>query len=129
VPAGAHEGGAKKPPPPAAKRDLETARQSLDAARKKLAADGQYACCVKPACDLCARAAGSCACAANLQAGKGVCGECQGGWLAGRGRIKGIDAKQVPLLPSVQQGVAGAAPVADHAGNSAVTPAGAPLAA
>jgi hypothetical protein len=34
VPAGAHEGGRKKPPPPAAKRDLETARQSLDSAKK-----------------------------------------------------------------------------------------------
>jgi hypothetical protein len=97
VPAGAHEGGRKKPPPPAAKRDLETARQSLDSAKKKLAADGKYACCVKPACDLCARTAGSCACAANLLSGKGVCGECQGGWLAGRGQMKGIDPKHVPL--------------------------------
>src|SRR5438094_3700384 len=72
-PALAHEGGAKKPPPPAAKRDLETARQALDAAKARLTADGRYACCVKPACDLCARATGSCACAANLLAGKGVC--------------------------------------------------------
>src|SRR5213594_404692 len=75
MPALAHEGGAKKPPPPAAKQDLETARRALDAAKTHLAADGRYACCVQPACDLCARVIGSCTCAAGLLAGKGVCGE------------------------------------------------------
>jgi hypothetical protein len=65
---------------------------------------------VKPACDLCARIAGSCACAAHLRAGLGVCGECQGGWLAGRGQLKGVDPKQVALLPAPEQKVEGAAP-------------------
>jgi hypothetical protein len=126
TPALAHEGGAKKPPPPAAKQDPETARRAHDATKARLAAAGRYACCVKPACDLCARATGSCACAAHLLAGKGVCGECQGGWLAGRGQMKGIDAKQVPLLPSPQQGVPGAATTDAHPAANVGTPSAAP---
>jgi hypothetical protein len=107
-PAVAHEGGEKKPPPPAARADLAAARRALDVAKTKLARDGKYACCVKPACDLCARATGSCACASNLVTGKGVCGECQGGWQAGRGQLTGVDPKKVALLPAPEQKVEGA---------------------
>jgi hypothetical protein len=115
-PAAAHEpGGPKKPIPPAAKRDLEMARKALDAAKHQLAQQGKYACCVQPSCDLCARANGSCACAANLLAGKGVCGECQGGWKAGHGTIKGVQAASVALLPSPQQKAEGAVPSPDLA--------------
>jgi hypothetical protein len=109
-PATAHEGGAKKPPPLAARADLAAARKALDGAKTKLAQDGKYACCVKPSCDLCARATGSCACASHLLAGKGVCGECQGGWLAGRGQMKGVDPKKVSLLPAPEQKGEGATP-------------------
>jgi hypothetical protein len=90
--------------PTAAKDDLAAARKSLSAAKEKLAAQGRYACCTKPSCDLCARTTGSCHCAANLASGKGACGECADTWRHARG-------KTVPLLPSDQQ----ACPMPAHA--------------
>ena len=99
----AHEGGRKNLKPSKAQPDLKQARQKLDAAKKKLAAQGRYNCCVKPSCDLCARTTGSCACAVNVAKGLGACGECYGGWQAGRGSLKGIDRKTVKLLPADKQ--------------------------
>jgi len=106
LPAFAHEGGKKPQTPTKAKADLERSRKKLDEAKKKLAAQGRYTCCVKPSCDLCARTTGSCNCARNVAAGLGACGECQGGWLAGRGSLKGIDAKSVKLLTADHQACA-----------------------
>ena len=99
----AHEGGKKDQKPTKAKADLERSRKKLAEAKKKLASEGRYSCCVKPSCDLCGLTNGSCNCAANVAAGRGACGECQGGWLAGRGSLKGIDAKSVGLLPADHQ--------------------------
>ena len=89
--------------PTAAAGDLKRAREALDAAKRKLAARGRYACCVKPSCNLCARVNGSCNCAANVAAGKGACGECYGGWQNGRGALKGVDPKSVALLTADRQ--------------------------
>src|SRR2546430_719548 len=68
--------------PTAAAADIAAAKKAMDAAKQKLAAQGRYSCCTKPACNLCARTNGSCNCAANLAAGKGACGECAGTWSA-----------------------------------------------
>ncbi len=109
----AHEGDNKPKKKSAAAAELKSARAKLDAAKKKLASQGKYSCCVKPSCDTCARRNGSCKCAANVAAGKGACGECQGGWLAGRGAIPGVDPKSVKLLDSSHQAVAAKTPEAD----------------
>lgn len=108
----AHEGGHRNLGPTKAAADLKIARESMEAAKRALAADGRYSCCVKPSCSLCARVNGSCDCAANVKAGRGACGECLGGWKAGRGGVKGIDADAVQLLTSDHQACArpGAAP-------------------
>jgi hypothetical protein len=98
-----HEGGHKNLGPSKADPDLKLAREALAAGKRKLAAQGRYACCVKPSCSLCARVNGSCNCAANVQAGLGACGECLGGWKSGRGAIKGIDADSVKLLTADHQ--------------------------
>ncbi len=98
-----HEGGRKNLKPSQATSDLRLARRKLDEAKKKLAAQGRYNCCVRPACDLCARTTGSCACAVHVAKGLGACGECYGGWQAGRGSLKGVDRKSVKLLPADKQ--------------------------
>src|SRR5579883_2244186 len=73
-------------PPTQATSDLKKARALMDAAKTALAQQGKYACCVKApegskaaGCDLCAAKNGSCNCASNLAAGKGVCGDCLSG--------------------------------------------------
>lgn len=108
--AGAHPPVKKKLPPTQAAADLKKARELMDAAKTKLSGQGKYACCVKApegaksaGCDLCAARNGSCNCAANLAAGKGVCGDCLSGWKAGKGAIPGVKAAEVKLLPSDQQ--------------------------
>jgi hypothetical protein len=80
----------------------------MDAAKKKLADAGHYSCCTKPSCDTCARVNGSCACAENVKAGKGACGECVEGWKAGRGDVDGVKAEDVKLLASDRQAHHGA---------------------
>jgi hypothetical protein len=107
----AHEGDrAKKLPKSKAAADIKLARKKLAAAKKKLAAAGRYSCCVAPGCDLCLRVNGSCECAANLAAGKGACGECVGGWKAGRGDLGGVSARDVAMLPSCHQAAASCHP-------------------
>lgn len=88
--ASAHEGGLRISKPTRAQKDLDRARRTLDAAKRKLTTQGKYTCCVKPSCDLCARRKGRCDCAATAAAGKGACGECAAGWLAGRGTLPGV---------------------------------------
>ncbi len=89
--------------PTKAAQTLKQARAKMDQAKAKLTAEGKYACCVKPTCDMCAAANGSCNCAVNVSQGKGSCGECLEGWQSGKGALKGIDAKKVTLLTSDQQ--------------------------
>jgi hypothetical protein len=101
--AAAHDPKGKKLGPTKAKADLEAARTAMDAAKARLAADGRYSCCTKPSCDTCARVNGSCNCAANVEAGKGACGECVEGWKAGRGALDGVEPDQIPLLASDKQ--------------------------
>lgn len=102
LPLDAHEGSKKNSKPTAARQDLKDARKALDAAKKQLGAGGQYKCCVKPSCDLCAATKGSCDCAANVTAGKGSCGECLAGRKVGRATVKG----PLELLPSEKQATA-----------------------
>ena len=104
--------GVKPLPPTKAAADLMQARLLMDTAKNTLAAQGRYHCCMKPlagakspGCDLCARTTGSCHCAANLKAGRGVCGQCVAGWKAGQGNVAGVKRAEVKLLASPSQGV------------------------
>jgi hypothetical protein len=102
-------------PPSTSGPALKQARGLMDAAKRQLAAQGKYSCCIKAptgaktmGCDLCAKENGSCRCGINLAAGKGVCGECLAGWKAGRGMTPGVNAMSVTLLASPQQKATGA---------------------
>ncbi len=74
---------------------LTQAKSLLDGAKKMLAMDGKYNCCMKEPCDECALGHQSCKCAEDLKAGKGVCSQCYGGWQRGDGSLEGVDAKKV----------------------------------
>ena len=99
----AHEGGTKNTKPTKAQPHIGKASELLKAAKKKLTKDGKYSCCVRPSCDLCARTNGACGCKQTAAAGLGVCGECLGGWKAGRGAVRGVKEKDVKLLPARKQ--------------------------
>ncbi len=118
LPTLAHPPSGENPKPPSkAGEHLSKARIALDAYKTRLLKEGKYACCMqKPTeaqtdgCDTCAKTNGSCNCGANLAQGKGVCGECYGAWKIGRGTtgFGKVDLKTLKILPSTQQGMAGA---------------------
>ena len=95
----AHDPKKRKRRPTKAAPALKEARRKMDAAKQKLATAGNYDCCIKPSCDLCARTGGKCDCAASVAAGKGACGECLEGWQSGLGQVKGVKREQVTLRP------------------------------
>jgi hypothetical protein len=63
--------------------------------KKAAQAKGNYNCCLKHDCDLCALHNGACHCAAMLASDKPVCNECKGGWDAGDGEVPGKKAADV----------------------------------
>ena len=114
--AGAHPTGKKKPPTKASVAIAASAK-ALEAYRKSLTEKGRYSCCVKPppkskvdGCALCAIKTGSCECGVNLANGKGVCGECKGMWMGGKGSYSIAytpykKAADIPVLASPHQGM------------------------
>ncbi len=94
---------------------LIEAQKELNQYKKGLVQDGKYGCCIKKptdGCNMCAVQTGSCACAENLAAGKGTCGECFSGWANGRGSFDlsafGIKSPlDIPILPASQQAMKG----------------------
>ena len=77
----------------------EAARKAITDHQKALVKDGVYSCCIKPGCTFCSTAGDMCPCAMNLAKGQAVCPECWGGWQAGQGRLKDIDASKVQIIP------------------------------
>jgi len=75
------------------------ARQAIVGHQKALTGEGVYSCCIKPGCTFCSTSADMCPCAANLRKGDPVCPECWGGWQAGKGRLTGVEAEKVKVLP------------------------------
>ena len=57
--------------------------------------DGDYNCCVQPACTWCALNEGNCTCFSNLQEGAEVCPGCGIGWHNGEGAVDGIESGDV----------------------------------
>ncbi len=78
-----------------AKEKIQQAQSLLADAKKELAQDGKYNCCIKDPCDRCALDHQSCLCAEDVKAGKSVCPDCYAGWQRGDGIVKGINAKKV----------------------------------
>lgn len=71
----------------------------LEAAKAGLAAKGEYRCCVMPTCNWCLMNDKHCGCAAHLEAGEGVCGECGQSWTMGRGVLPGVNPEDVKWGP------------------------------
>lgn len=85
---------------PATGKESEIDLKTLVAERKKQAMDeGKYECCLKHPCDQCLINMGMCPCEENLKAGKEVCHECKGGWMAGDGHVEGIKPEDVKVMP------------------------------
>lgn len=61
--------------------------------------DGKYSCCINTPCDQCIVNMGACPCGENLLAGKPVCHECVGGWIAGDGKFDNIKPEDVKPMP------------------------------
>lgn len=69
--------------------DLKGYEAALLAAKRTLAEEGRFACCIKGGCAECALE-GNCGCAANLFEKKGVCKTCLEGIKAGNGRYDNL---------------------------------------
>ncbi|WP_395092641.1 hypothetical protein [Armatimonas sp.] len=67
------------------KGDTKAYEVAMLAAKKILAEEGRYSCCMKGGCDECA-VEGNCGCGANLFEKKGVCKTCLAGIKAGNGK-------------------------------------------
>ena len=79
----------------AAKDKIEQARSLLAGAKKDLAQDGKYNCCIKDPWDRCALDHQSCPCADDVKVGKSVCPDCYAGWQRGDGIVEGVKASSV----------------------------------
>lgn len=101
-------GGAPKGPSkadPILKKALEAKKKgdakAYDAlmleAKKVMAAEGRFSCCIKGGCDECA-VEGECACGSNLFEKKGVCKTCLAGIKAGDGRYDAKDGVTPEML-------------------------------
>jgi len=70
-------------------------RGELAVTKDSLTRAGQFRCCIRPTCDLCAMHDGKCTCRDVVEMMGPGCGECLEGWLAGRGAVAGVDIRQV----------------------------------
>lgn len=81
------------------KGDKAAARQHLNNAKKIMAEEGRFNCCITDGgCDMCALEE-SCPCGVELNEkdGEGVCKECHDGWKIGKGAYPGIPLSEVKL--------------------------------
>jgi len=74
----------------------EMTKQERESYKDTLAKSGFYDCCIRPNCNMCLyEEEEACPCAKLIRRADAVCGECQKGWLKGKGAIEGIDPKKV----------------------------------
>jgi hypothetical protein len=74
------------------------ASKQVSAMVAKIKAGPNYNCCVRPKCDYCAVAMGSCPCGKHAAMGMPVCTACKGGWEAGEGVIPGKTAAEIKVM-------------------------------
>ena len=67
-------------------------RGEVEAVKHRLAADGKYDCCIRPACSECLIRYGECHCQKAARRAGPCCGECTEAWLEGRGAVEGVTA-------------------------------------
>ena len=79
------------------KGDTKTYDALMLEAKKILASEGRFACCIKGGCDECAKE-GNCGCGSNLFEKKGVCKTCLAGIKAGNGRYDAKDGVTPDML-------------------------------
>ena len=70
-------------------------KSDLKTVKAELTGNGEYNCCVQPACDWCLLHEGNCKCYDNIKANKEVCPGCGLGWHNGKGAVEGIKVSQV----------------------------------
>jgi hypothetical protein len=70
-------------------------RGEVDTVKGRLAAEGKYECCVRPACSECLLRYGECHCQHSARHAGPSCGECTEAWLEGRGAVEGLTAKEM----------------------------------
>jgi hypothetical protein len=77
--------------------DLQIARVKgeLDEIKDNLSHEGRYSCCVDPPCTECLFKYGQCLCREMVRQGRAACGECNQGWIDGRGIVEGVDAREL----------------------------------
>lgn len=80
-------------------KHLDKVRSELGDAKKELAKEDKYSCCISPSCNFCALAMDMCPCGNNVSKGDPVCGECKGGWMTGYGAIDGVKPEEVKTMP------------------------------
>jgi hypothetical protein len=107
-PAGAPKGPSRAAPllkqaQAARKRGDDAAYADLMLRAKKILADeGRYSCCIDSGCDECALE-GNCSCGVDLFAGKGVCQNCLDGIHAGHGRYPIDDPALLKRAPMAME--------------------------
>lgn len=69
--------------------------RQVEAARVRVSADGNYACCIAPACSWCLLHMSKCVCVMGVGSGQGACRECHGGWEAAQGSVPGRTKEDV----------------------------------
>ena len=83
-------------PPKTGAMLVAEAKANLTEAKAKLATEGNYGCCIKEPCSMCAMEHGKCGCYEEVKRHEAVCNECYGGWMSGKGtdpKIKKEDVK------------------------------------
>lgn len=70
-------------------------RGEAELAKASLAGQGEYRCCVRPACNECLLKRGRCHCRDIAAKGGPCCGECTEDWVRGHGVVEGIDAVEL----------------------------------
>lgn len=86
---------------------IATLKGELKSLKTELANEGEYNCCIHPACNWCLLHEGECGCYDNLKAGKEVCPGCGLGWHNGNGVVQGVEAGQVKWNITHEHGEAG----------------------
>jgi hypothetical protein len=111
--------------------DLRSADDAILRAKRILAGEKRFACCIRGGCSQCAHE-GYCPCGGDLATRKkGVCGECLDRWRAGQGAFDGIEPGEVMLaMPGTDMESmrpAGAASMSWYASGTSQIPAATPM--
>ncbi len=92
------DGGPAAVPPSGEFNELQPDAQiarvkgEVEEVKTGLSQQGRYSCCVDPPCNQCLLKYGECHCRDVIRKGGSACGECNEGWIEGRGIVEGVNA-------------------------------------